>query len=87
VSDLAGLKKNVGFLNWAVGVMFILGLSAIGTTYVLLSGDLSNLNASVSGQSASIGAMGKTLDRIEERIDGNQPQTGAGTREVGPVRH
>ena len=38
--DIAGLKKNVGFLNWALGTTFLLGLAAIITSYVMLSGQI-----------------------------------------------
>lgn len=35
--DIAGLKKNVGFLNWAVGTIFGLGLAAIVISYLMLA--------------------------------------------------
>ena len=38
VEDMAGLKKNVGFLNWALGIMYVAGLSAIISSYFLLDG-------------------------------------------------
>ena len=37
MTDIAGLKKNVGFLNWAVGILFLSGLGAILASYLLLA--------------------------------------------------
>lgn len=86
MSEIAGLKKNVGFLNWALGTMFVLGLGAIGGTYVSLSGQVSEVDKSVAGQSAAIAGVARTVERIEDRINGSQSQGSAGTGQAGAIR-
>lgn len=38
--DIAGLKKNVGFLNWAAGIIFLSGLAAIVASYLMIAGKI-----------------------------------------------
>lgn len=84
--DIAGLKQNVGFLNWAVATIFALGLAAIIGSYLLLNGELGQLDRTVAGQTATLSGMEKTLGRIEDRINGDQPQGSVGNQQAGPVR-
>lgn len=78
--DIAGLKQNVRFLNWAVGTMFLLGLGAIIGSYLLLAQSIEDLGKDLdrsilqlSTESASQGAtlsnLEDSLARIEGRID------------------
>lgn len=56
--DIAGLKKNVGFLNWAVGIIFLSGLSALVALYFLLASRIDDRYEKT----------GDKLDQIVDRI-------------------
>jgi hypothetical protein len=83
--DIAGLKKNVGFLNWAVAITFLSGLTALVFIYFNLSGLIDNRYERLDGK----------LDHIADKIgdlegaigvqNGYHPQTGSGTRQARPV--
>lgn len=70
--DIAGLKQNVGFLNWAVAAIFSLGLASIVGSYVLLDGEMHDVNEQVAGQVKTLEAIEKSVIRIEDKVDGNQ---------------
>ena len=40
LADIAGLQKNVGFLNWAVGIVFLSGLGALIALYLILNSSI-----------------------------------------------
>lgn len=67
--EIAGLKKNVGFLNWAVGIMFVSGLGAIATSYVMLANDIRQLTAETSARGSTLASIEKSLERIEGKVD------------------
>lgn len=48
--------------------------------------DIAGVDKAIWQQSATINAMDSTLGRIEERLDGNQPQAGPRTGQAGSIR-
>lgn len=56
--DIAGLQKNVGFLNWAAGIVFVIGLSAIVGSYLMLANRIDDRYDKI----------GDKLDRVTEQI-------------------
>ena len=84
--DIVGLKQNVSFLNWAVGTIFVLGLTAIIGSYLLLNADIGELNKSVAGQASTLSAIERSVTRIEDKMDGDQPQGSSSDKQVGQVR-
>ena len=85
--DIAGLKKNVGFLNWAMGIIFVSGLTAIILSYLLLAGriddrydkigtKLDHVTDQISDLRVSVSSIGKTDDKSP---------SGARTEQAGPI--
>lgn len=57
--EIAGLKKNVGFLNWATGLIFLSGLTAIVASYLMLAAKIEDrydrIGDKIEGVSQQIG--------------------------------
>ena len=79
--DIAGLQKNVGFLNWVaaaaavalVALYFILS-TQIETRFDKLDVPVREIQASVAGQSATLNAIDARLARSEDKLDA-KPET------------
>lgn len=71
--EIAGLKKNVGFLNWATGLIFLSGLAAILASYLMLAQKIEDrydrIGDKIEGVSQQIGDMRVQL--TEAKANGN----------------
>jgi hypothetical protein len=85
--DIAGLKKNVGFLNWAVGIIFLSGLTAIIVSFLTLNDKIDNRfdRADDRGQQIEQKVEQVRFEAVEqkadvkailERVSGDQPRPG-----------
>lgn len=77
--DIAGLKKNVGFLNWVASIapVAIVALYFILTTQIDSRFDkvdipLNQIGREVSAQTATLDAIDRRLGRVE---DTNEPKS------------
>jgi hypothetical protein len=92
--DVAGLKKNVGFLNWAVGIIFASGLGAIVVSYLMLSHDIGDLSKESAERDRQIvdrisdlrTDSARNFERILVRMPDDQPQRSARAQPAQPVR-
>lgn len=83
MTDIEGLKKNVGFLNWAIGVMFVAGIAGFVGLYFLLSADIDGLRRDVGAfQTESA----RQFERVLVRLPNDQPQGGQREEPARPVR-
>jgi hypothetical protein len=91
IIDIAGLKKNVGFLNWAVGIIFLSGLSAIIVSFLTLNDKIDNRFDRADDRSRQIEQKVEQvrLDAVEqkadveailERVSGDRPKPGDRTK-------
>ena len=76
--DIAGLKKNVGFLNWATGALFVGGLSAflildgrISDKILTVARDVTEIKVEQARQAATLVAINGTLEKIDKKVDEN----------------
>lgn len=71
--EIAGLKKNVGFLNWATGLIFLSGLGAILGSYLMLAGKIEDrydrIGDKIEGVSQQLGDMRVQL--TEAKVNDN----------------
>lgn len=78
--DIAGLKKNVGFLNWVAGIATV----AIVALYFILTAQIDNrfdkvddpldqIGRDVAAQTATLSEIDRRLGRLEDRNE-SKPQ-------------
>lgn len=77
-SDLGAMKKNVSFLNWALGIIFISGLSALVGLYLSLSTEIDSRYDRISDKmdniSDQIGEVKIGVGKLETRHENSVQQ-------------
>lgn len=87
VSDIAGLKKNVGFLNWAVGLMFLAGLGSILASFLVLDDRINDrferaddragrIEGQIGDLRVTAAQQSSDIKAILEKVDVDQSATG-----------
>ncbi len=87
MSDIAGLKKNVGFLNWAVGLMFLAGLGSILASFLVLDDRINDrferaddragrIEGQIGDLRVTAAQQSSDIKAILEKVDVDQSATG-----------
>ena len=86
--DIAGLKKNVGFLNWATGIIFVSGLTAIILSYLLLAGRIDDRYDKIGTKLDHVGDQITDLRVSVSEIGKSDDKSSSGSKreQAGPVR-
>lgn len=76
MSEIAGLKKNVGFLNWVAAIatvafvtLYFILTAQIDTRFDKVDEPLDEIRSAVAAQTATLTEIDRRLGRLEDRND------------------
>ena len=84
VADVAGLKQNVGFLNWAAGLLFVAGVSGFLILQGQLDAKITPINDKLTEIRVQNAAQAEKLSQVLQRLEQQDvnAQRGAGAKQA-----